>query len=155
MKDPHTIKYVLRYIGLSLAYKNCEIDLKLLGKMNQESGDFLPWLIDEVTEILQKDIKAYNTINNSVGFESKTTSSFLLLLIEGVMDILLEDMKMYRGINITMKRESVTTRVFHWRYRSNKGSIRLSTDQLLKLTTETCSKYFSDHRVEVKSKAWY
>lgn len=130
MKDPQTIKYVLRYIGLSLAYKNCEVDLKLLGEMNQDSGDFLPWLIDEVTEILQKDIKAYNNINISVEFESKITSSFLQLLIEGVMDILQEDMKVYRSLKkITMERESDNTRVFHWRQRENKGSIRLNTNQ--------------------------
>lgn len=155
MKDPHTIRYVLRYIGLSLAYKNCEIDLKMFGEMNREYGEFLPWLIDEVTEILQKDIKAYKANNNSVRFESKTTSSFLPLLIEGVMDILQEDMKMYRGIKITMDRESNTTRIFHWRYRANQGSVRLCTNQLLKLTTETCIKYFSDNRIKVKSKAWY
>lgn len=154
MKDTHTIKYVLRYIGLDLAYKNCEIDLKMLGEMNQEYGKFLPWLIDEVTEILQKDIKAYKANNDSVSFNSKTTSSFLQLFIEGVMDILQEDMKMYRGIQITLDRESNNTRILHWRHGANKGSIRLSTNQLLKLTTETCSRYFSDSRVEVKSKAW-
>lgn len=150
------INDVLQYIKLILAYKNCEIDLMIFEKPKLMTGNYLPWLIEEVTEVLQKDMRAYKSNNMTIKSSAPTvTSAFLPLLVEGVMEVLKEDMKAYRGIRITVERESDTTRIYHWKYRANSGSIRLNTRQLMKLTTDTCEKYFNDSRVVVKSKAWY
>lgn len=80
---------------------------------------------------------------------------FLPWLVEGVMELLKEDMNHYRGFRIHVEKGLQSTRIYHWRKGRERGSIRLTTEQLLKLTSDTCMKYFNDHQVEVKSKSWY
>jgi hypothetical protein len=109
----------LRYIALTLAYKNCENDLNEFGKVQFKSGKFLPWLV------------------------------------EAVMEILKEDMKYFRGLRINVEKESDNTRIYHWRKGSSRGSIRLSTEKLLKITADTCMNYFNDSRLQIKPKSWY
>jgi hypothetical protein len=118
MKMSDTQVDVLRYIGLLLAYKNCENDLKEFEKITFKSGQFLTWLVEAGKEQIE------------------------------------EDMKLYRSINVKVEK-SDNARVYYWRKGGESGSIRLSRDQLLKLTTDTLMKYFSEYQLDIKPKGWY
>ncbi|SEO06557.1 hypothetical protein SAMN04489762_3396 [Terribacillus saccharophilus] len=116
---------------------------------------------DSQTEVLRHiglTLAYKNCLNDLKEFEKvKLKSGFVLpWMVEAVMEVLKVDLKLYRGIHIDVEVDSETTRIYHWRKGKSRGSIRLTTDQLLKLTSDTCIKYFNDNRVKIeKKKGWY
>jgi len=141
---------VLRYIGLILALKNCETQKNDFEKNQFKNEQFVPWIVDNVPEVLQEhqhdQIPLQVTANNS---------TFLSWILDSVIQLITEDMNRYRGFRINVEKESESKWIYHWRKGKRGGSIRLTTEQLLKLTSDTCIKYINDNRLEVKNKSWY
>lgn len=62
---------IIEYIGMVLAYKNFENDIKLLKKENLRSWDFLIWYTEAAMEVLHTDIKKKGNIRVSVVEKTK------------------------------------------------------------------------------------
>lgn len=127
----HEVQQVaIKYIGMLLSHKNCQLDLK----------EYKPQVIE-----------GFEKINLQSGF-------IITRYTEAVIKLLEEDMKdlqtKYR-LSVKVSEKSPEWRIYKYRSRYGSGTIRITNQRLLELTKSTSAHYFSDKRVKVEPKPWY
>lgn len=121
---------VIKYIGMVLSHKNCQLDLK----------EFKPSVI-----------KGFEKINLQGGYLISRYTEAVIKLLEEDID---EMQRMYK-LSVKVTEKSPEWRIYHCRTKYGNSTIRITNQRLLELTKSTSARYFADKRVKIEPKPWY
>jgi uncharacterized protein with PIN domain len=104
---------------------------------------------------------AYKNFKNDIAVWDKTNSHSNRIWIaktEAVMEVLKRDQELLRRNNrmyVKLLSKDNEHRVYSWRFGKDQGSVRLTSQQLYKLTEKISFEYFVEKDIEFELKPYY